>query len=181
MWYWVKENFVNVTFICSQVGYGTRYRNLWKNLFLISVDMCADSCRPWLKTRWKRCWTRTACCVPPPPLLKPPPPPILRYRPARLDCMRVVPLDRPLKGRQPLYVFDFLISMLNILNNFQVLSRFMQKGLLILLLVWITVCMCSNRDLFRRTVLQKFGRDINCSLDFGLRVKNFNIPQSKPK
>jgi hypothetical protein len=27
--------------------------------------------------------------------------------------------------------------------------------------------MCSNRDLFRRTVLQKCGRDINCSLDCG--------------
>ncbi len=29
-------------------------------------------------------------------------------------CMRVVPLDSPLKGLQPLNVFDFLISMLNI-------------------------------------------------------------------
>ncbi len=26
---------------------------------------------------------------------------------------------------------------------------------------WITVCMCSNRDPFRRTMLQKCGRDIN--------------------
>jgi hypothetical protein len=25
-------------------------------------------------------------------------------------CMRVVPLESPLKGHQPLYVFDFLIS-----------------------------------------------------------------------
>ncbi len=50
-----------------------------------------------------------------------------------------------------------------------------------LLLVRITVCMCSNRDLFCQTVLQKFGRDNNCSLDCGLRVKNFNIPQYKPK
>ncbi len=29
-------------------------------------------------------------------------------------CMRVVPLDRPLKGHQLLYGFDFLISVLNI-------------------------------------------------------------------
>jgi hypothetical protein len=29
-------------------------------------------------------------------------------------CMRVVPLESPLKGPQPLYVFDFLISVLNI-------------------------------------------------------------------
>jgi hypothetical protein len=29
-------------------------------------------------------------------------------------CMRVVPLESPLKGHQPLYVFDFLISVLNI-------------------------------------------------------------------
>ncbi len=50
-----------------------------------------------------------------------------------------------------------------------------------LLLVWITVCMCSNHYLFRRTMLQKCGRDINCSLDYGSWVKNSNIPQSKPK
>ncbi len=35
------------------------------------------------------------------------------------------------------------------------------------LLVWITGCMWSNRDLFRRTVLQKCGRDIN---DTGLAI-----------
>jgi hypothetical protein len=29
-------------------------------------------------------------------------------------CMRVVPLESPLKGHQRLYVFDFLISVLNI-------------------------------------------------------------------
>ncbi len=28
-------------------------------------------------------------------------------------CMRVAPLDRPWKGHQPLYVFNFLISLLN--------------------------------------------------------------------
>ncbi len=50
-----------------------------------------------------------------------------------------------------------------------------------LLLVWITVCMCSNNNLFHRTVLQKCGRDIKCSLDYGSWVKNSNISQSKPK
>ncbi len=34
---------------------------------------------------------------------------------------------------------------------------------------------------FRRTVLQKCGRDINCSLDCCSQVKNSIIPQSKPK
>jgi hypothetical protein len=29
-------------------------------------------------------------------------------------CMRVVPLESPLKGHQPLYILDFLISVLNI-------------------------------------------------------------------
>jgi hypothetical protein len=43
------------------------------------------------------------------------------------------------------------------------------------------VCLCSNCDLFHRTVLLKCGRDINCSLDYGWWVKNTNIPQSKPK
>jgi hypothetical protein len=39
---------------------------------------------------------------------------------------------------------------------------------LILLLVWITVCMCTSRDLFRRTVLQNCGR--KQQLLFGLRL-----------
>ncbi len=42
-------------------------------------------------------------------------------------CIRVVPLESHLKGHQLLYVFDFLISVLNIWNNFKVLSRFMQN------------------------------------------------------
>jgi hypothetical protein len=32
--------------------------------------------------------------------------------------------------------------------------------------------MCSSRDLFRQTELHKCGRDIKCSLDCGLQVKN---------
>jgi hypothetical protein len=41
--------------------------------------------------------------------------------------------------------------------------------------------MCSSRDLFRQTVFHECGSDINCPLDCGLRVKNFIIPESKPK
>ena len=43
--------------------------------------------------------------------------------------MRVVSLESPLKGHQPLYVFNFLFLILNIKNNFKVLSCSMQKGL----------------------------------------------------
>ncbi len=42
-------------------------------------------------------------------------------------CMRVVPLESPLKGHQPLCVFDFFISVLNIWNSFKVLRLFMQN------------------------------------------------------
>ncbi len=48
-------------------------------------------------------------------------------------------------------------------------------------LVTQTIVMLFNRDLFRRTVLQKCGRDINCSLGCDSYVKNSIIPQSKPK
>jgi hypothetical protein len=37
--------------------------------------------------------------------------------------------------------------------------------------------MCANL----RTELQKCGRDINCPLGCGSKVKNYIIPQSKPK
>ena len=55
--------------------------------------------------------------------------------------MRVVPLKSPLKGHQPLYVFDFFISVLNIWNNFKVLSRFMQN--------WTQSPACSVHGLHR--------------------------------
>ena len=41
--------------------------------------------------------------------------------------MRVVSLESPWKGHQPLYAFDFLILILNIWEEFKVLSRFKQK------------------------------------------------------
>ena len=37
-------------------------------------------------------------------------------------CMRVVSLERTLKGHQPLYVFNFLFLILNILQDFKVLA-----------------------------------------------------------
>ncbi len=52
-------------------------------------------------------------------------------------CMRVLPLDRPWKGHQPLKVFLFFI--LNILWEFKVLSRFMQK--------WIQPPACLDHSL----------------------------------
>ncbi len=66
--------------------------------------------------------------------------PILTVRPDWI-WMRVVPLESPLKGHQPLYVFDFLISVLNIWNNFKVLSRFMQN--------WTQPPACSDHGLHR--------------------------------
>jgi hypothetical protein len=41
--------------------------------------------------------------------------------------MKVVPLDALKRTSTALKVFDFLISLLNILKDFKVLSRFMQK------------------------------------------------------
>ncbi len=52
--------------------------------------------------------------------------------------MRVVPLDRPWKEHQRLYVLNFLISLLNIWKDFKILSRFIQIESN-LLLVRITV------------------------------------------
>ncbi len=45
---------------------------------------------------------------------------------------------------------------------------------LILLLVWITICMGTNRNLFCPTVLQKCGRDNNWSL-----ARKWRIPTSR--
>ncbi len=42
-------------------------------------------------------------------------------------CMRVVSLESPLKGHQPLQVLNFFILLLNILKDFKVLSLFMQN------------------------------------------------------
>ncbi len=55
--------------------------------------------------------------------------------------MRVVPLDMPRKGHQPLQVFIFLISVLNIWKDFGVLGLFIQK--------WIQPPACWDYDLYR--------------------------------
>jgi hypothetical protein len=49
---------------------------------------------------------------------------------ARLDSLRVVPLDRLLLGHQQLYVFNFLTLILNILLEFKVLSHLIQISIL---------------------------------------------------
>ncbi len=97
-------------------------------------------------------------------------------------CMRVVSLESPLKGHQPLQVcFNFFIFDLEYLKQLQSSEPLHAKRPLILLLVRFTVCMCSSRNLFRQTVLNICGRDINCSLDCSSQVKNSIIPQPKLK
>ncbi len=67
-------------------------------------------------------------------------------------CTRVVPLESPLKGHQPLLVLNFLISLLNIWNN----SNFWAASCKIepnLLLVRITVCIESCLHIEWRTVI----------------------------
>ncbi len=96
-------------------------------------------------------------------------------------CMRVVSLKSPLKGHQPLYVFNFFFFDLEFLKQLLISEPLHAKRPLILLLVRFTVCMCSSRDLFRQTVFHKCGRGINCSLDCGSQVKNIIIPQPEPK
>ncbi len=65
-------------------------------------------------------------------------------------CMRVVPLESPLKGHQPLYDFDFLISVLNIWNKFWAASCKIEPNLL---LVRITGCIESCLPIGWRTVI----------------------------
>ncbi len=55
--------------------------------------------------------------------------------------MRIVPLDRPWKEDQPLLVFDFLISVLNIRKDFKVLSHFIK--------IWIQPSACLDHGLYR--------------------------------
>jgi hypothetical protein len=96
-------------------------------------------------------------------------------------CMRVVSLESPLKGHQPLYVFNFFIFDLEYLKQLQSSEPLHAKRPQILLLVQFTVCMCSSRDLFRQTVFHKCGRGNNCPLDCGSQVKNSIILQPEPK
>jgi hypothetical protein len=84
------------------------------------------------------------------------------------SSLRVEPLDRHLKGLQPLLVFNFLISVFEYFKRLQSSEPLHTKMPLIILLVGITGCMGTNRHLFCRTVLQKCGRINNCSWDYGL-------------
>ncbi len=86
-----------------------------------------------------------------------------------------------MKRTSPAIGFLFFYFSSEYLKQLQSSEPLHAKRPLILLLVRITVCMSSNRDLFRRTELQKCGRDINCPLGCGSKVENYIIPQSKPK
>ena len=66
------------------------------------------------------------------------------------------------------YMFLILIFDLEYLKQLQSSEPLHAKRPLILLLVRLTACMCSSRDLFRQTVFHKCGRGINCSLGCGL-------------
>ncbi len=50
-----------------------------------------------------------------------------------------------------------------------------------LLLVWITVCMRTNRDLFPAKPCSKNAGVYNCSLDYGLWVEEFQHPAIRTK
>ena len=63
--------------------------------------------------------------------------------------------------RNRFFFFDF-----SLLNIFGTQSSEPLKKKSNLLHVWVAVCMCSHFFSLRGIVLQKCGRDINCSLDY---------------
>ncbi len=71
----------------------------------------------------------------------------------------------PLKRTSTAICFWFLNFDLEYLRRVQSYELLHTKMPLIKLLVGTTGCMATNRDLFRRTVLQKYGRVNNCSWD----------------
>jgi hypothetical protein len=107
-----------------------------------------------------------------------------RYRSARLDHPQSGIIGKALKKTSTATGFWFLIFGFEYLKRLQKSGPLHTKMHLILLLVGITGCMGTYRDLFRRTVLQKCGRLNTCSWDYGLGVeylKKTNNPRSKPK
>jgi hypothetical protein len=73
------------------------------------------------------------------------------------------------------FFFDF-----SLLNIFGTQSSEPLKKKSNLLHVWVAVCMCSHFFSLRGIVLQKCGRDINCSLDYSSSwVKNSIISPTK--
>ena len=103
------------------------------------------------------------------------------YRPARLDLRESGTIGQAFKRTSTAKGFLFFNFSSEYLKQLQSSKPLHAKRPLILLLVRITVCMCSNHNLYHRTVLHKCGKGINFSLGCGLKVKNFIIPQSKPK
>ncbi len=95
-----------------------------------------------------------------------------RYRPAKLDLHEGGIIWKPFKRTSTATIcFKFFIFDLEYFKQLQSSELLHAKKPPILLLVRFTVCMCSSLDLFRQTVLHKYGRDINCSLDCGSQVK----------
>ncbi len=93
--------------------------------------------------------------------------------------IRVVSLESPLKRTSTAIGVKFFSFTLEYFKRLKTPEPLHAELNPILLLVRFTVCMCSNRDLFRRTVLQKCGRDINCSLGCGLHPSFRNPNQSR--
>ncbi len=97
-------------------------------------------------------------------------------------CTRVVSLERPGKGHQPLWIWFFNFG-LKVLKKFWSSETLHTKLHLVLLPVGITSCMVTNRNIFRQAGLQICGGKSTNGLWIETRVwgKNCTIPQSKPE
>jgi hypothetical protein len=85
-------------------------------------------------------------------------------------------IGKPFKRTSTAKGFEFINFSLKYFKRLQSPEPLHAELNPILLLVRITVCMCSSRDLFRQTVFHKCGRGINCSLGCSLHP-SFRNPQ----
>ncbi len=85
--------------------------------------------------------------------------------------MREVPLNRPWKGHQPLYVFEFFSLIFDKSSKFWIPSR---KNKSNLLPVRITICMCSN---FSAKPCSKNARKV--SIVLWITAREWRIPTSR--
>ncbi len=79
------------------------------------------------------------------------------------------------------YVFNFFNFDLEYLKQLQSSEPLHAKRPLLLLLVRFTVCTCSNRDIFRRTVLQKMWERHQLFCGLRLASKKFHHSASQTK
>jgi hypothetical protein len=77
-------------------------------------------------------------------------------------------IGKPFKRTSTATGFEFFYFTLEYFKRLQSPEPLHAELNPILLLVRITVCICSSRYLFRQTVFHKCGRGINCSLGCGL-------------